>query len=452
MIVPFIKVSNIDTVAAGFTKEVYLALYQGSSCSNLIYQGCLGRNPGSDSIAAYLFGAIANTDYYVRIYSIADAEQTSFRISVCDSTSTTLLVDTTGQSPLSDCLNFGNLTISATNQNNNNWVRIINSGLAIEINAQGQNLGSTNFRVTRNISGSIRRDDSRTLPLLGREYMDRNVTITPTTQPSGPVKVRIYFTAAELAALIAAGGDGYADVGAIGDVVITKNQQPCTSFVAVGNEVRIPQTANGNFADGSYVEFETTSFSTFFLHGGAQPLPVNLISFRAQRNGRVNLLNWNTAQEVNISRFVIERSADGSRFAEIGEVTAQGNYSGERQYSFTDVSPNSGLNYYRLKSVDRSGAQKLSDIRMVKNSGTASVGVYPNPVDQQFTLNISSEKSDLAVVSIIDMNGKQVFSRTLSVISGINNVNINARQFAAGTYVVKVQTGGEVIVTKFNKR
>jgi hypothetical protein len=38
------------------------------------------------------------------------------------------------------------------------------------------------------------------------------------------------------------------------------------------------------------------------------------------------------------------------------------------------------------------------------------------------------------------------------VISGINNVNINARQFAAGTYVVKVQTGGEVIVTKFNKR
>jgi hypothetical protein len=282
--------------------------------------------------------------------------------------------------------------------------------------------------------------------------MDRNVTITPTTQPSGPVKVRIYFTAAELAALIAAGGDGYADVGAIGDVVITKNQQPCTSFVAVGNEVRIPQTANGNFADGSYVEFETTSFSTFFLHGGAQPLPVNLISFRAQRNGRVNLLNWNTAQEVNISRFVIERSADGGRFAEIGEVTAQGNYSGERQYSFTDVSPNSGLNYYRLKSVDRSGAQKLSDIRMVKNSGTASVGVYPNPVDQQFTLNISSEKSDLAVVSIIDMNGKQVFARTLSVISGINNVNINARQFAAGTYVVKVQTGGEVIVTKFNKR
>jgi hypothetical protein len=282
--------------------------------------------------------------------------------------------------------------------------------------------------------------------------MDRNVTITPTTQPSGPVKVRIYFTAAELAALIAAGGDGYADVGAIGDIVITKNQQPCTSFVAVGNEVRIPQTGNGNFADGSYVEFETTSFSTFFLHGGAQPLPVNLISFRAQRNGRVNLLNWNTAQEVNISRFVIERSADGSRFAEIGEVTAQGNYSGERQYSFTDVSPNSGLNYYRLKSVDRSGAQKLSDIRMVKNSGTASVGVYPNPVDQQFTLNISSEKSDLAVVSIIDMNGKQVFARTLSVISGINNVNINARQFAAGTYVVKVQTGGEVIVTKFNKR
>ena len=451
-IVPYIKVSNIDTAASGFTKEVYLAVYHGSSCGNLVYNGCLGRPLGSDSIAAYLFGAIANTEYYVRVYSIADAEQTTFTISMCDSTPTTLLVDSSGQSPVSDCIDIGTLTISAANQNNNNWVRIINYGLAMEINAQGQNLGSTNFRVTRNTSGNIRRDNSRALPLLGREYMDRNVTITPTTQPNAPVKVRIYFTADELADLIAAGGDGYADVGAIGDIVITKNQQPCTSFVALGNEVRIPQTANGNFADGAFVEFQTSSFSTFFLHGGAQPLPVNLISFQARRNGRVNLITWNTAQEVNISRFVIERSNDGVSFTEIGQVNGLGNSSGERQYSYTDGTPIRGVNYYRLRSVDRSGAQKLSDIRMVKNDGTAVVGVYPNPVDQQLTLSISSEKAESASVSIIDMNGKQVLTRMLSVIPGINNLNINAASLAAGTYVVKVQMCGEVIVNKFNKR
>ncbi len=451
-IVPYIKVSNIDTGTTASPKEIYLALYRGSGCGSLLYQGCLERPLGSDSIGAYLFGSIANTDYFVRIYSIADAEQTTFSITVCDSTSTTLLVDTTGQSPISDCLNFGNLNITAANQNNNNWVRIINSGLAMEINAQGQNLGSTNFRVTRNISGTIRRDGSRNLPLLGREYMDRNVTITPTTQPNGPVKVRIYFTADELATLIAAGGDGYADVGAIGDIVITKNQQACTSFVAVGNEVRIPQTANGTFADGAYVEFETTSFSTFFLHGGAQPLPVNLISFQARRNGRVNLISWNTAQEVNISRFVIERSNDGVRFTDIGQVDAMGTATGERQYRFTDANPNRGVNYYRLRSVDRSGAQKLSDIRMVKNDGTAVVGVYPNPVDQQLTLSISSEKSETASVSIIDMNGKQMLTRTVSVIPGVNNLNIDAAGLAAGTYVVKVQMSGEVVVNKFNKR
>ena len=451
-IVPYIKVSNIDTGTASAPKEIYLALYRGSGCSNLIYQGCLGRDLGSDSIGAYLFGSIANNDYYVRVYSIADVEQTTFSITVCDSTSTTLLVDTTGQSPISDCLNFGNLTISSANQNNNNWVRIINSGLAMEINAQGQNLGSTNFRVTRNISGSIRRDNSRSLPLLGREYMDRNVTITPTTQPNGPVKVRIYFTNAELASLVAAGGDGYADVGSVGDIVITKNQQPCSSFVALGNEVRIPQTGNGTFADGAYVEFETTSFSTFFLHGGAQPLPVNLLSFQAQRSGRVNLLNWATAQEVNLSHFVIERSTDGSRFTEIGRIAGLGNTSGDRQYRFTDAAPVNGYNYYRLRSEDRSGALKYSDIRKVKNTGSASISIFPNPVDQQLTLNISSDKTDRANVSVFDMNGREVFARITPLIIGVNNLNIPAVNLPSGTYIVKIQMGGEVIVEKFSKR
>jgi Secretion system C-terminal sorting domain len=448
IIVPYIKVSDIDTVGG---KDVYLSLYHGNSCTNLLYDGCLARpNTTSNFIEAYLFGANANEDYYVRIYSTLNTRQTTFNISFCDSTSL-LTVDTTGQSPTLSCLDLGSATINAANQNNNKWVRIINSGMLCEINANGQNLGATNFKVVRNISGTVRRDNSRPLPALGKEFMDRNITITPTTQPTGPVKVRMYFTTTELNDLIAAGGDGYSDVLAIGDLVITKNQQTCGDFVGGNSEVRIAQQANGSFADGGYVEFEVSSFSTFFLHGGATPLPVNLIGFTAQKRGSVNVITWQTAQELNTNRFVIERSNDGINFNAIGQINSTGNSTTAKNYSFIDNVPARGINYYRLKVIDNDNSNKTSTIKNVRNEGATDVTVYPNPVKNTMQLKVNSDKNDKALVTLIDLNGKTLLTTTFTVTNGTNILDVQTNTLKSGTYIIKIQLNDEIIIKKFNK-
>ena len=448
IIVPYIKVADIDTTGG---KDVYLSLYHGNNCTNLLYDGCLARpNAASNFIEAYLFGANANEDYYVRIYSTLNTRQTTFNISVCDSTSL-LTVDTTGQSPTLSCLDLGNATINAANQNNNRWVRIINSGMLCEINANGQNLGATNFKVVRNISGTIRRDNSRALPALGKEFMDRNITITPTTQPTGPVKVRMYFTSTELNDLIAAGGDGYSDVSAIGDLVITKNQQPCGDFVGGNGELRIAQQANGSFADGGYVEFEVSSFSTFFLHGGATPLPVNLINFTAQKRGAVNIITWQTSQELNTNRFIIERSIDGTNFTAIGQINSTGNSNTAKNYSFIDNTPIRGINYYRLKIIDNDNSNKLSAIKNVRNEGATTITVYPNPVKTVMQLKVNSDKIDKALVTVIDLNGKTLLTTAYTVINGTNLLDVQTNNLKSGTYIVKIQLNEAIIVQKFNK-
>jgi hypothetical protein len=447
IILPFIKITQIDT--ADGSKRVYASVYHGS-CGNLIYDGCVGASAGSDSIIAYIPGVDSDQDYFVRVYSLGAAGQTTFNISICDSTSN-IQVDTTGSGA---CNNLGSLVIDAANQNNNRWVRVISSGLLLEINANGNDLGATSFSVYRNATGTVRRDNSRILPDLGREYMDRNITITPTNQPTTPVRIRMYFTNDELNALVAAAGDGYADVSNILSLVVTKNQQDCSDvFDGTFQTVFIAPSSNGNFSDGAFVEFEVSSFSSFFLNGGNTALPVSLLNFTAVRNGRSNLLSWSTSQEFNSSKFIIERSTDGRYYTPIGQVAAAGSSTVQRSYSFTDASPIRGINYYRLRMVDLNAAEKTSAIRNVRNQGSADVLIYPNPAKAQLVLDITCDKKDRANILVTDISGKQVLSRqSIGVTEGLNRLNINTSNLTAGAYIIKIQLSDDVVVKKFNKQ
>jgi hypothetical protein len=452
MIVPYIKITNIDTTRG---KEVFLALYHGSDCNNLIYDGCLEAAPLEDSITGYLYGANSNTDYYIRVYSLGAANQTSFNISLCDSTSI-VGVDTSGSG---NCLNLGSLTISAANQNHNKWVRIIERGLLCEINANGNDLGSTNFRTYRNVSGNIRRDSSRIAPSLGREYLDRNLVITPTNQPTTPVGIRLYFTQQELDALIAAGGDGYGDVTGINTLLATKNNQGCDSVFSgsLSSGILLTPITNSSIGGpiaGYYLEFQTPSFSQFWIHGpqSSGPLPISIVHFSATRNGRSNLLKWTTAQETNANEFVVESSRDGVRFSRLGSVAASGTRASEQHYSFTDLAPASGINYYRLQMKERNAEIKYSPIRSVRNAGTADVALFPNPAKDQVQLLINSDVKDRASVQVLDMNGKLIYQQNTLINTGMNNLRLNIDKFAPGTYVLKLHLNNDSIVRKFNKQ
>jgi hypothetical protein len=67
---------------------------------------------------------------------------------------------------------------------------------------------------------------------------------------------------------------------------------------------------------------------------------------------------WNTAREINVKDFTIERSNNATHFISIGQVAAT-NAAG---YSFADQNPLSGVSYYRLKIMDKDGSFKYSKI------------------------------------------------------------------------------------------
>ena len=84
-------------------------------------------------------------------------------------------------------------------------------------------------------------------------------------------------------------------------------------------------------------------------------LPVQITSFAAEGTQTEVLLTWITASEQNSDRFVIQRSADGLNWQDIGDIEAAGYSIVDQHYQFIDSKPIRGNNYYRLAQSDQDG-------------------------------------------------------------------------------------------------
>jgi len=172
-----------------------------------------------------------------------------------------------------------------------------------------------------------------------------------------------------------------------------------------------------------------------FKAGPGMPLPVQLVRFTAVADllTQTALLNWQVAAENKVTGYNIERSADARLFNEVGKVAA----SGKRDYTFTDVAPLKGINYYRLKMKGADGTFTYSEVRALLFRGTGDAyAVYPNPVNNELLLLAAAPAAGMPV-TITDLSGRlvQQFVATGTV------TRINTTGWTAGTYLVKLADG-----------
>jgi hypothetical protein len=118
----------------------------------------------------------------------------------------------------------------------------------------------------------------------------------------------------------------------------------------------------------------------------ANIVPVQLMYFKGKAENNRSQLNWATATELNSDYFSIQRSVDLKEFTDVGQVKAAGDSRLKLEYSFLDEAPLPGINYYRLKQVDKDGSAEYSKIVAVNvQDGSTQFAIYPNPSDGQFS-------------------------------------------------------------------
>jgi hypothetical protein len=178
-----------------------------------------------------------------------------------------------------------------------------------------------------------------------------------------------------------------------------------------------------------YDSNNSNNYSATFTIGPA--LPVKLIDFNASnRQGKV-MLNWSSTNEENFSKFVVERSTDGSSFVEIGTVRGKGNPASRNNYVFEDAKAQGKINYYRLNQVDVDGRSSYSSIVKVNTLVTSSVSLQPNPAKDRITLQGINTG---AKISIADITG-----RTLAKYTATSSAfSVPVQSFTAGRYFVTI--------------
>ena len=161
----------------------------------------------------------------------------------------------------------------------------------------------------------------------------------------------------------------------------------------------------------------------------ALPVIINTISATSSKSDAI--VAWSTATELNVSRFVIERSIDGSSFSDIGTVNAVG--IGANNYQFTDNAPVNGVNYYRLKSIDNNGSFTYSKVVSVSLLTNNQLSVFPNPTTDKITVN----GNHIASVQVVDNMGRITIAQTYK---DVTNPVLSVSGLPVGVYHLRVQT------------
>ncbi len=179
-------------------------------------------------------------------------------------------------------------------------------------------------------------------------------------------------------------------------------------------------------------------------------LPVQLLSFNAVKQGSQALLTWATIQENNSAKFDIEHSIDGRNFQSFIAVPAKGLQT-KANYSTLHCCPISGINYYRLKMIDKDGKYVYSEVKQVTFENPFAIKIYPNPLSQKNALTVTFSKaldSD-AQTYIYTTTGIKVIT---TFTKGQTSYSINLPPLASGTYFIVVNTREKLYQSTFVKQ
>jgi hypothetical protein len=160
-------------------------------------------------------------------------------------------------------------------------------------------------------------------------------------------------------------------------------------------------------------------------------IPVEMVSFTAQKAGTTNKLAWQTATELNNQHFDVQRSNDGATFQSIGIVKGVGNSVALNNYEFVDEAPSVGTNYYRLQQVDYNGKTTTSKTVAVNTTGKGSAKVFPTLATDKINVLTTSDKEE--TFTITNMVGQTVLTGRV-----VNSLDINVSQLAKGIYILQV--------------
>lgn len=210
-----------------------------------------------------------------------------------------------------------------------------------------------------------------------------------------------------------------------------------------------PDSLSGYVKTNTYIGSFISSERWFTL-GTLSPnnaLPVKLLYFTATPDNTKVRLNWKVEQEQDITVYEIEKSLDGIHFSRMSSVLSLQKDSW--LYTDYDFSPAIGWNYYRLKSISKTGVITYSGIRKVKfDKGLELVKIFPNPATDVLNVQLPSSYTNKVTLQLYSIDGKFISSMK----PASSSVQLNVTPLPGGSYVLRLLKDDTVETYNFIKQ
>jgi len=265
-----------------------------------------------------------------------------------------------------------------------------------------------------------------------------------------------------------AGPFGYYFDGIIDNVRIWNHARPSDSIQAAmgrtmqGNEAGL--VGCWEFSEGSgTVTQDLTQYDQdgTLVNGPAwtvvtQPLPVELVSFTASKNGHGAELRWTTASEADNLGFEVERRelhhrviGSSDQWNSIAFIPGHGTSNAPQSYSCVDAHV-SGRVEYRLKNVDRDGSFSYSTSVELDLGASAAFELaqnYPNPFNPFTTAVFELPEAGPVRLTVHDVTGRTIATLADGTLpAGAHAVRFDGSAYASGIYLLRLRYGSRTAV------
>ncbi len=176
----------------------------------------------------------------------------------------------------------------------------------------------------------------------------------------------------------------------------------------------------------------------------SNPLPIELISFKAICNGNNVKINWATASEANNDYFTVLKSGDGKKWSELIRIPGAGNSNKVLDYSVSDDDYIGNSAFYQLMQTDYNGNSTLFNIALVDCAPSVDpiVTIGPNPFSKYTNIEINDATLvDNYKLWIYNILGTEV----MNIIITNTSYTLDATVLPTGVYFYKLVQNGKVI-------
>jgi len=190
------------------------------------------------------------------------------------------------------------------------------------------------------------------------------------------------------------------------------------SYTKLSTPLNLFGTTEVNFVINNELASQAVNRFTV-VFGKSSTLPVTFLRLKAYPENEKVMVEWIIENELNIGKYEVERSDDGTRFRMINTTFARGSNLSEVLYNCMDGKPASGIIFYRIKSIGLDGAIQYSQVVKVSvDKDERNFSVYPNPISGNvmqiqflhqpignYTVKLSSNSGQLLFMKMLKHKG-----------------------------------------------